>query len=197
MEGIYRKNGQHAKVTELLKDFYKGCFWSCFNLFTCMSHLENLRNNSGIFLCRPLSCSLDARHDQRRAWRLHHAQALPAQPRRAAHDAGPTRALGLRGRHAQPHRSSASLRWQPAAATQSQLRHSQETRVASSQVSHHTLLSCVVTSGVTSPRMLLNFYRVASLQSQNKMSATNLASIFGPISLTVDKVQLQYIRIEK
>ena len=26
MEGIYRKNGQHAKVTELLKDFYKGSF---------------------------------------------------------------------------------------------------------------------------------------------------------------------------
>ena len=26
MEGIYRKNGQYGKVTELLKDFYKGCF---------------------------------------------------------------------------------------------------------------------------------------------------------------------------
>ena len=24
MEGIYRKNGQNSKVTELLKDFYKG-----------------------------------------------------------------------------------------------------------------------------------------------------------------------------
>ena len=26
MEGIYRKNGQYGKVTELLKDFYKGSF---------------------------------------------------------------------------------------------------------------------------------------------------------------------------
>ena len=44
----------------------------------------------------------------------------------------------------------------------------------------------------TLKKLVLHLCRVADQESDNKMGSTNIASIFGPILLRVDKVRLQW-----
>ena len=101
--------------------------------------------------CRSVSCSSDVWHRQLCAWGVYDSQALSAQSRRTADDARPSRAVRVRRRHSWLERPSDSLRQQPAATSESQLRHCKEARVPSSQVrpGHNSSLEYLVKNKTT------------------------------------------------